>query len=81
MDRSKLELQVKEVMADILDIDLDSINRSTVKDHVASWDSINHVKLVVALEEEFQVSFEVTDIESMLSFSDIVDKLQDKLRP
>jgi len=75
-----LEQQVKQVIADILGVDPDSVDVSTAKDSTASWDSLNHINLVVALEQEFQVSFDVTEIESMLSFSDILETLERKLQ-
>ena len=75
-----MEQQVKQVMADILGVDSDSIDVSTAKDSTASWDSLNHINLIVALEQEFQVSFDVTEIESMLSFSDILETLERKLQ-
>jgi acyl carrier protein len=67
-------------MADILGIDQDSIDVSTAKDSTAGWDSLNHINLIVALEQEFQVSFDVAEIESMLSFSDILETLERKLQ-
>jgi acyl carrier protein len=74
-----LEQQVKQVMADILGVDPDSIDVSTAKDSTATWDSLNHINLVVALEQEFQISFDVREIESMLSFPDILETLERKL--
>jgi acyl carrier protein len=73
-----VEEQVKQVMADILAVDADSIDRSTTKDGTASWDSLNHINLIVALEQEFNVSFEVSEIESMMSFTDILETLERK---
>lgn len=75
-----VEEQVKQLMADILNLDLDSIDGSTSKDTTASWDSLSHINLIVALEQEFQVSFEVSEIESMLSYSDILETLEKKLQ-
>jgi acyl carrier protein len=73
-----VEEQLKQVMADILAIDANSIDGSTTKDGTASWDSLNHINLIVALEQEFNVSFEVSEIESMMSFSDILETLERK---
>jgi acyl carrier protein len=75
-----LEDQVKNVMADILNLDPNSIDESTAQDGTASWDSLSHINLIVALEQEFQVSFDISEIESMLSFSDILDTLGKKLQ-
>jgi acyl carrier protein len=75
-----LEQQVKQVMADVLDLEPNSIDVSTTKDGTASWDSLNHINLIVALEQEFQTSFDVSEIESMLSYSDILETLEKKLQ-
>jgi acyl carrier protein len=75
-----LEQQVKQVMADVLDLDPGSIDIATTKDGTASWDSLSHINLIVALEQEFQTSFDVSEIESMLSFSDILETLERKLQ-
>ena len=75
-----MDEQIKQVMADILDLDANSIDVSTVKDGTASWDSLNHINLIVALEQEFQTSFDVTEIESMQSYLDILETIQRKLQ-
>jgi len=67
-----LEQRVRQIMADILHVDPARIDDSTSPDTVESWDSANHINLVLALEEEFGIAFDVSEIESMVSFSDIV---------
>lgn len=73
-----MEQQIKQVMADVLELDPASIDVMTVKDATASWDSLNHINLIVALEQEFDVSFDVTEIESMQSYTDILETLERK---
>jgi acyl carrier protein len=70
---------VKRIMADILEVDERSINDDTEMGVVEQWDSGNHISLVLALEEEFGVSFEVSEIEAMTSFPDVVSTLERKL--
>lgn len=74
-----LEVAIKRVMADVLDLDPQSIRDETSVDNTARWDSANHIQLVLALEQEFSISFDVTEMESMLSFLDIVQTMQAKL--
>jgi acyl carrier protein len=71
--------QVKQIMADVLDLDPDSIEDATAMDNTASWDSLNQVNLVIALEQEFVVAFDIAEIEAMLSFADIIEILERKL--
>ncbi len=74
-----MEEQVRQVMGDVLNLDPGSIDGSTSKDSTASWDSLSHINLIVALEQEFQVSFDVSEIESMLGYSDILETLERKI--
>lgn len=74
-----LEQTVKRVMSDILNISVDRIDESTATDNTDTWDSANHIQLVLALEEEFGVSFDVSEFETMLSYPDIVHVVQSKL--
>ena len=74
-----MEHRIKQIMADVLDLNPKSVDDSTCQDRVASWDSLNHIQLVLALEQEFAVSFEVGEIEAMLSYPDIKHVLERKL--
>jgi acyl carrier protein len=70
---------VRQIMADILAIDERRIDDGLEMGMVEQWDSANHVRLVLALEEEFGVSFEVSEIETMTSFAEVVSTLERKL--
>ncbi len=70
---------IKQIMADILDVDADSISDDTSMEKVASWDSSNHISLVLAIEEEYGISLEVAEIEEMRSFFDIVTTVEQKI--
>ena len=74
-----MEEQVKQVMADILDLNPEGIDESTTRDNTATWDSLSQINLLVALEQEFNVSFSPGEMESMFSFSDILEILENKL--
>jgi acyl carrier protein len=74
-----VEEQIKQVIADILDVDPNSINESTNRDNTSKWDSLNHINLMIALEQEFSVTFDPTEMESMFSFADILEVLDRKL--
>ncbi len=73
-----MQEQIKQIMADILDLDPSSIDGSTAKDNTASWDSLNHISLVLALEQEFAVAFDPSEMESMISFENILRVLEKK---
>jgi acyl carrier protein len=58
---------LKDVMATVLEIAADSINDDTSMDTVEAWDSIKHMNLVLAIEEEFGVSIPDEDAANITS--------------
>ena len=74
-----VEQTIKEVMAIVLNIDAKTIDDNTSMDNTPGWDSANQINLVLALEEEFSISFEVSEFELMVSFFDIVQTVSAKL--
>ena len=74
-----MDEQVKEIMADVLSVDIKSIDDDTAMDNTATWDSLAHLNLCLALEQEFGIALEVDEMETMISFYDIIQVLQAKL--
>jgi len=74
-----MEEKIRQIMADVLDLDPRSIDGGTAMDSVESWDSLTHINLCLGLEQDFQVSFTVPEMEAMLSYEDIIRVLAEKL--
>ena len=72
--------QIKQIMADVLDLEAECIDESTTQDNTPNWDSLNHVNLIIAVEQEFDLTFSPEEIEGMTSFRKIVETLEPKLR-
>ncbi|MCK5666914.1 MAG: acyl carrier protein [Thiotrichaceae bacterium] len=74
-----MEEQIKELLVDILNIDPNSVDESTSMDNTASWDSMNHLNICLSIEQEFGITLEIFEIESMISFYDVVQVVETKL--
>lgn len=68
---------VKKIMADVFMVPVESIPDDASPDSVAAWDSVNHMNLVVALEEAFDVQFDEVQIIEMLNIDLVVMSLQE----
>ncbi len=79
MDRAALISKINEILAEILDDETLSIHEATTADDVLDWDSLNHVKLMVALEAEFRVRFETSEITAPNNVGELADLIQSKL--
>ncbi len=63
---------VKEVMASVFEIDANTISDDASQKTISKWDSLEHLNLIVELEEKFNLSFEPTEIGEMVSLDKIV---------
>jgi acyl carrier protein len=59
---------LKQVMATMLNVDASIINEDSSMDNVPSWDSLRHMNLVLALEEEFKVTIPDEDAGNITSY-------------
>jgi acyl carrier protein len=63
-----MEEKIKQVMASVFEVPVDSIHEMSSADNIENWDSLHHMNLVVALEEEFKVSFDDEQIANLLNY-------------
>ena len=50
-------------------------NAATVED----WDSLAHITLIFAIEQEFEIKFALGELEAMKNVGDMVELMQKKL--
>jgi acyl carrier protein len=63
-----MENRIKKVMSAVFEIPVEQINNESSPDNIELWDSLRHMQLVVALEEEFNIRFEDEEISEMLNY-------------
>jgi acyl carrier protein len=59
---------LKQLMATMLSVDVSTINEDSSMDNLPSWDSLRHMNLVLALEEEFKVTILDEDAGNITSY-------------
>jgi acyl carrier protein len=69
------EEQLKQVFGAVLKVDPASIEPDSRMGSIESWDSLQHMILMLALEEEFSVRIPVEDAARATSFAAIKDLL------
>ena len=71
--------KLKVVIADIFDVDPETITSELSPDSLDNWDSLNHLKLVTAVEQEFGVKFTMSQIENINSVASLEALLQGRV--
>lgn len=76
---SPLFARTQRIVADLFNLPPERITPASSPDTIEAWDSLQHLNLVLALEQEFGLQFTPEEIEQMLSVELIVDLLSEKI--
>jgi acyl carrier protein len=71
---------VRRVVADVLGLDPSALGPDASPETVPGWDSVQHLSLILALEQEFSVRFAPDEIEEAVSLGAILELLRRKRR-
>ncbi|HEX6863805.1 MAG TPA: acyl carrier protein [Thermoanaerobaculia bacterium] len=80
MSSSEVDSQVREVMAGVLDVEAGEIDDGFRRDDASAWDSMNHLRLISALEEAFGIRFTMKEVGEMESFGDVRQRVAERLQ-
>ncbi len=69
--------RIYTVVSKVLKVPLSSIDETSSPDTVETWDSLQHLQLILALEEEFGVQFSIDEITAMQTVGNIAAILGD----
>lgn len=70
---------VQRIFADIFGVPVESIQPDSSPETIETWDSMAHLNLVLALEQEFQVQFAPEEIELLVSPEKVAVMVGEKL--
>ena len=63
-----MDERIKKVMAGVFGIEASTIDEDSSPDSIENWDSLRHIRLIAALEDEFRVQFDESDLADLLNF-------------
>lgn len=70
---------IRRIVADVLEVPLETVDGASSPDTIATWDSLHHLNLVLALEQELGVQFTPEEIEQLLSVELIAALVEERL--
>ncbi len=62
----------------ILNVRRDSLTPQSSRDSLEEWDSIKHMQVMLALEEQFNIQFSDDEIADLASLSDLMQAMTRK---
>jgi acyl carrier protein len=72
MSSDQILSQVRTIMEDVFDIDDLSVTPGTTAEDIEEWDSLSHIRLIVAVERKFKIKFKTAEIEGLKNVGDLV---------
>lgn len=79
MNREEVYAKLNEVFQEVFDDDSILVTDSTTSADVEDWDSLEHINLVVAVEECFGIKFKMGEVTSMKNVGEMVDIILERV--
>ena len=78
MSREEIYERLNEVFRDVFDEEEITVHDETTAADVESWDSHMHIALIDAVEEEFDIRFDMKTVVKMKNVGEMVDFLEEE---
>ena len=73
MNRNEVLKKLNVIFRDVFDDDSIVINDRTTSNDIEEWDSIEHINLIGAVEDEFSMRFKMKEVSGMKDVGEMVD--------
>ena len=74
------EIRIKQVMSAVFEVPVESINNDASSDTIENWDSLRHLNLILALEEEFGITIPDEEVGNLVNYKLIELVINDLLK-
>lgn len=80
MERKEILSKIQEVLADIIDNEKLVLDETSSPATVEDWDSLAHFQMVMELQNEFEIKFTASEIQSWTCVGDIINCIENKFQ-
>ncbi|MBE6155773.1 MAG: acyl carrier protein [Firmicutes bacterium] len=71
--------RVNKVFCEVFDDDTIVVCENTTSSDIEDWDSLEHINLIVAIENEFGIKFGMNEVTSMKNVGEMVNLINEKI--
>lgn len=76
----KVYERLNEVFRNVFDDEEIVVNENTTSNDIEDWDSLEHINLIVAVENEFGIKFDMSEVTSMKNVGEMVEIINKKTK-
>ena len=66
-------LEIREIMSKVFEIEVSEIPNNATQKDIMKWDSLQHLNLIVEIEDKYDISIDPEDISTMVSIEKITE--------
>lgn len=70
--------RMNSVVMDILEIPGLSLQKDMTAKEIDGWDSLAHISIIVAMENEFEIKFKLAEVKTLKNIGDFVELVKTK---
>lgn len=74
----EMKQQINEIVAGILEVNSSETNLFD-RESNSTWDSLKHLEIIMAIEEEFDIRFSTTEVTNIKTAADLYELVNRKL--
>ena len=78
MNRNEITERLNNVFRDVFDDDSISVNENTTSADIEDWDSIEHINLIAAVEDEFGMRFKMREVSGMKNVGEMMNIIAER---
>ena len=79
MDRDEVMKKVTEIAREIFDDEELELDDETIAADVDGWDSLTHLSLMNEIENEFEIKFEMKEVQGLNNVGELVDVILERI--
>ena len=79
MSREEIFEKLNEVFRDVFDDEEIEVGEETTAADIGGWDSLEHINLIAAVEQEFGVKFTMGQVVTMKNVGEMARLIEEKL--
>ena len=79
MTREQVYETLNEVFRDVFDDESITVTEATTADDIEEWDSLEHINLLAAVEQEFGMKFNMGQVVSMKNVGEMADIIMSQI--
>jgi len=78
--KDNINKEIREIFSSTMSLNIETLGNNVSPSNLEAWDSLRHMRLLLALEQNFSISFDDEEIFEMVNLEKITQIINLKVR-